>query len=141
MTVLTQLFFWGYVAMLLGVGTSGIFIARWELTRVFHVPLATYPDGVRATLLNQYRFLKALELGFGAYAALFHREIFAVPSFHSLFLFVLFAAVAARALSMLVDGRPSAVFVAFTVLELITGVLVLATPLRPAAEATALIHG
>lgn len=32
MTLLAHGFFWGYVAMLLGVGGSGIFIARWELS-------------------------------------------------------------------------------------------------------------
>jgi hypothetical protein len=126
LALVTQIFFWGYVGMLLGIGTSGIFIARWELTTVFRVPLPSSPDIVRATFLNQYRFLKALELGFGAYSALFHHEIFAAASFHSLFLFVLFAAASARVLSMLIDGLPHVAFIAITVLELITGALVLA---------------
>ena len=125
MKTLTAGFFCAYVGMLLAVGTSGIFIARWELARVFHVPLATYPAGVRATLLNQYRFLKAMELGYGAWSAALHREIFADARFHLLFLFVLFAAVAARLLSMAIDGRPHGAFIAFTVLELVTGALVL----------------
>lgn len=96
-----------------------------ELTRVFHVPLASYPRDVQSTLLNQYRFLKAMELGFGVFSVVLHREIFAVPRFHVLFLVVLFAGAAACLLSRAVDGRPHAAFISFTVLELATGLLVL----------------
>ena len=60
MRLAAQVAFWGYVAMLVGVGFAGIFVARWELTRVLRLPLATFAPEVRATLANQYRFLKAL---------------------------------------------------------------------------------
>lgn len=132
MRLVTLAFFWGYVAMLVGVGGAGIFVARWELTRVLRLPLATLAPEVRATLANQYRFLKAIELGFGAFCVVFRREIFAEPRVHALFLFVLFAGVAARALSIAVDGRPHVAYVAFTVLELATGVLVLLAGTTPA---------
>ena len=132
MRLLAQVAFWGYVAMLVAVGASGIFIARWELTRLLRLPVASYAPDVRATLLNQYRFLKAVELGFGAFAVVFHREIFAEPRVHALFLFMLFAGAAARALSIAVDGRPHVAYVAFTALEIVTGLLVLAVGTSPA---------
>lgn len=132
MRTVAQVAFWGYVAMLVAVGASGIFAARWELTRVLRLPVASYAPDVRATLLNQYRFLKAVELGFGAFAVVFQREIFAEPRVHALFLFMLFAGAAARALSIAVDGRPHVAFIAFTVLELLTGALVFATGTAPA---------
>jgi hypothetical protein len=124
-TFVTLAFFWGYVAMLVGIGVSGIFIAPWELTRVFGIPLGSLESRTRATMLNQYRFLKALELGFGAYAVVFRREIFTVAEYHRLFLFVLFAAALSRVLSMVIDGLPTAAFIVLTVLEFVTGTLIL----------------
>ena len=59
MTTIARVFFWGYTAMLLGVGASGIFVARWELTHVFSMPLVAGTT-ITATMLNQYRFLKAM---------------------------------------------------------------------------------
>ena len=119
-----RLFFWGYTLMLIGIGASGTLIAPWELRTVFDVPLAGLSDSVQATLLNQYRFLKAIELAFGIFCLTFRREIFNRTTAHRVFLAGLFAGVAARLGSWLIDGTPKPVFLLFAALELVTGLLV-----------------
>jgi hypothetical protein len=123
-SLLARLFFWGYTLMLIGIGASGALIAPWELRTVFDVPLAGFSDSVQATLLNQYRFLKAIELAFGIFCLTYRREIFNRTSAHRVFLAGLFAGVAARLGSWLIDGTPKPVFLLFAALELVTGLLV-----------------
>ena len=124
MRLLTLVCFYGYVAVLVGAGGSGIFIAEWELQTIFHLDLGTLDDQVQATILNQYRFLKSMELGFGLFCIVFRKEIFAAPLFLRLFLIILFVGVGARALSVVLDGVPHWAYVSFVILEFITGVLV-----------------
>ena len=108
MRTLALVMFYGYAAMLVGVGATGVFTAEWELRAVFLIPIDTYEPMTRATVLNQYRFLKAVELSCGVW----------------LFLLIVFGGVAARGLSFAVDGRPAWPFFAFTGAELLTGLLV-----------------
>jgi cytochrome b subunit of formate dehydrogenase len=124
MDTLARLFFWGYSLMLIVVGASGIFIARWELATVFSLDMASMNESVRATLLNQYRFLKAVELAFGIFCISYRRDIFVRLRDVRVFLAGVSAGVAARLGSWLVDGTPEPAFMAFMALELITGVLV-----------------
>ena len=124
MNSLARIFFWGYSLMLIGIGASGIFVARWELTEIFAVPTATIGGVAAATLLNQYRFLKAVELAFGIFCIAFRGEIFRPTTAHRVFLAGLFAGVAARLGSWIVDGTPRWPFLAFAALELLTGILV-----------------
>lgn len=130
---LAQVFFWGYTAMLLGVGFSGMFIARWELTTVFSLPLVK-GTVLTATLSSQYRFLKAMEFTFGLFCATHFREIFRPGPEHNLFLTGVFAGVIARLLGWGLDGTPQIAFVIFAGLELVTGLLV-GTTVRAKAEA------
>jgi Domain of unknown function (DUF4345) len=124
MRLLNVLLFFGWVGTLVLVGASGIFIARWELATVFHVDLGAMSDEARSTLINQYRFLKALEFGFGIFCVLFRREIYKDPRFNRLFLSVVLLGVGARVLSMAVDGWPHWAFIVLTILELLTFVVV-----------------
>lgn len=126
-------FFFGYAAMLLGVGLAGVFIAPYELSRIFHVDAADMSRLDRATLLNQYRFLKALELGLGLFCVLFWRRIFAERSFNDFFLFFVLAGAAARILSLAMDGPARWPFVVFLLLELATAAVVF-THTRPLLE-------
>ncbi|MES2940666.1 MAG: DUF4345 domain-containing protein [Pseudomonadota bacterium] len=124
MGMLARLFFWGYALMLVGIGASGMLVAGWELPAIFGVGVDAMGEPQRATLLNQYRFLKALELAFGVFCLAYRREIFLQPRDLRVFLFGLSAGVAARLGSWIFDGTPRPVFIAFAVLELLTGVLV-----------------
>lgn len=124
MVALARLFFWGYALMLVGVGASGMLVAGWELPTVFAVNLDAMPQLQRATLLNQYRFLKALELAFGLFCLAYRHEIFTRSLALCVFIAGLSAGVSARLGSWIADGMPEPMFIAFMVLELVTGVLV-----------------
>lgn len=133
---LAHVFFWGYDLMLVGIGASGMLVAGWELPTVFAVDLGALGEVQRATLLNQYRFLKALELAFGLFCLAYRHEIFTEPRALWVFLAGLSAGVAARLGSWAFDGTPRPVFIVFAALELATGVLVwLAFRQRAAARA------
>lgn len=112
--------FFGYSAMLLGVGLAGIFTADWELARVFRVDITGMPPLDRATFVNQYRFLKALELGLGVFCFVYRRRIFAERSFNRFFLFFVLAGAVARVLSLVLDGPAKWPFIAFLALEVAT---------------------
>jgi len=124
MSFLTKAFFWGYVAMLFLAGGAGVLLTRLELTRVFHLDLGTLSSLAESTLLNQYRFLKSMEIGFGLYCVVFREEIFTLRRFNRLFLGILFLAAGARIASGVADGWPHWAFIAFAFLELVTGCLV-----------------
>jgi hypothetical protein len=117
--------FYGYTGMLLAVGGSGIFIAGWELKRIFRVGLDAMASVDRSTLLNQYRFLKSLELTFGIWSITFRDEILRPSPQNGVFVTGVFLGVLARTLSIVIDGRCRWVFVVFLVLELVTGIAVL----------------
>jgi len=116
----------GYTAMLCGVGLAGIFTSRWELTHVFGLDLAAMTPQIRATFLNQYRFLKAVELGAGLFCWFMRKPILDGGTIGKVFLALVGGGVVARTLAWMVDGRPSWPFIAFLVLE----ALVFATVLR-----------
>jgi len=125
MILLRKLLFYGYTFMLLGVGASGIFVAAWELTRVFGIPLAGLDPRVRATMLNQYRFLKSAELSFGLFSLFFRERIFDEAAVRTLFVTMVFLGVGARVFSVVVDGAPHWAFLAFAALEFVTGIAML----------------
>jgi hypothetical protein len=132
MTQITRLFYTAYTFMLLGIGGSGILIAPWELSHVFAVDLSAMGPMPAATLLNQYRFLKSTELAFGLFCWFWQRSVWRGGQTRMLFLAGLSAGVAARTLSIIIDGVPHWAFLAFTGLELTCGVLMAILPWRPA---------
>lgn len=121
-------FFYGYTAMLLCVGFSGIFIAHWELQRIFGIKLSLMTHEGAATILNQYRFLKAMEFSFGVFCLSYRTKIFAGGGARKLFLAGVFTGVAARSISIIASGWPQWAFTIFLVLELACGVLVMMQP-------------
>jgi hypothetical protein len=121
---LALVFFWGYTGMLLVIGASGILIAPWELRHIFSIPLDSLSGEQRASILNQYRFLKSAEFAFGTFCVTHRTAIFDGGLSLRIFLCGVFAGVLARLLSLLVDGVPQWAFLAFAALELVTGVLV-----------------
>jgi hypothetical protein len=132
MRQVTRVFYYGYTLMLLGVGGSGVLIAPWELPHIFAVDLSAMGAQPAATLLNQYRFLKSMELAFGLFCWLYRRPIWAGGQARGLFLAGVFAGVAARAISIGVDGVPHWAFLVFAALELVCGLLMAIQPWRSA---------
>ena len=60
-----------------------------------------------ATNLLKYRFLRAIELGFGLFALRFWREIYRVASYNRRFLATMACGAGARLLGLIADGWPS----------------------------------
>lgn len=123
MRLLTALLFWTWVGALVLLGGSGIFTGEWELRLVYGIDLASMSPMEQAGLLNQFRFLKAVEFGFGFFCILFRREIRRVPLFNRLFLSIVFLGASARALAIALDGWPHWTFTGITLLELLTGIV------------------
>lgn len=121
---LTRLFALVYALALTLVGGSGVFIADWELQNVFALDTAALEPQVSATLLNQYRFLKAIEFAAGLTCLVGFERIFDQPAIARLFLVLIGVGAAARLLAIIFDGWPAPVFLAFLAVELATFVLV-----------------
>jgi hypothetical protein len=114
----------GYSAMLVVIGTAGILSARWELATVFRVDPSSWPQEVQATMLNQYRFLKGLELGGGIFCFAYRADIMAGGRASRVFLAIVAAGITGRALAWVVDGRPAPLFLVFIALEALAFIFV-----------------
>jgi hypothetical protein len=117
LTAIASILQLGYSIMLVAVGTAGIFTARWELATVFGIDPAAWPPAAAPTMLNQYRFLKSVELGAGLFCLAYRSEILAGTRASAVFLAIVGLRVAARTWSWIVDGRPAAPFIVFLALE------------------------
>ncbi len=106
-------FFFGYVLTLIVAGAWGIAGARLDMPWLLRVHLGDLPHRAQANLLSQYRFLRAIELGFGLFAFRYWREIFRLRSYNHVFLAAMACGVAARLLSLGADGTPSVWMYAF----------------------------
>jgi hypothetical protein len=120
------LLFFGYVATLVLAGAWGIVAARLDVSWFLGLDLADVPADTEANLLAQERFLRAVELGFGIVSLVYWRQIFRSRAFNRAFLAVMAAGVAARLLSLAVDGVPSAAMLAFLAYELVAVAVILA---------------
>lgn len=123
--VAALILFFGYVSLLVVAGAWGIVGARLDLPLLLQVRLGELPPDAEANLLSQYRFLRAIEFGFGVFAWRFHKEIFTQRTFTQIFLTVMAAGVVARLISLPLDGRPSAVMFIFLGWEAL-GVIIIA---------------
>lgn len=120
--------FYGYIAALFILGIAGLAVPGWELRILYQLDLSALglASGAKAILLHQYRFLKAIAVGYGLFALVFRREIFRSAVFNRVFLAILFGGAAGRTLSLIIDGRAHWGLVSFTVSEYIFGVLIFA---------------
>ena len=124
MRILSLIFFHGYVWLLILAGGLGTFSARFDHRLLFDLSVSGLSAQTSASLLSQYRFLRAIECGFGIFAFIFRQEIFQQRLFNRIFLGTMFFGVAARIVSLLLDGEPFLVFHGFMLLELIGGILI-----------------
>jgi len=118
MKILTYLLFYGYVILLIFAGAWGIFFATLDQRLLFHLDLHALVPITAASLVSQYRFLRAVEFGFGMFSIVYRREIFTVQAFNRLFLATMTCGVVARIVSLILDGRPLPVFYFFLGSEL-----------------------
>ncbi len=120
-------------------GILGLFVPRWGpldfevyARAVFRAPFT--PEEM-ASALNQYRFMKSVEFGFGLFALLFRREIYTQPKFNRFFLGIVFLGASMRVLSILVDGRPHGAYLFFAAIEFGIGAIIFAYSRRTLAAA------
>ncbi len=113
-------FFYCYIGLVILAGFWGAFIfPEYDFRLLFDLDISSLPDFQRTNLMSQYRFLRAIELGFGIFAILFIKNIFTEKKFNRIFLFIMSAGVLSRIVSIVVDGSPSEMMYFFLAFEMI----------------------
>jgi hypothetical protein len=128
--------FYGYVLLLIVAGAWGVIFGRVDQSLLLGLHLDRLPARVQADVMSQYRFLRAIELGFGLFALIHRNDIYRLRAFNRLFLFTMTAGVTARVIGALVDGSPSPVMYVFGGAELAGVIAIFAytrTSLQPSA--------
>jgi len=124
MKLLANILFYAYVVTLVLAGAWGTFFAVIDQRILLHLDIDALPPITAASVLSQYRFLRAIELGFGAFAIVFRREIFTQRPFNVVFLGAMLLGVITRLVSLAIDGWPLWFFNVFLGIELV-GVIVI----------------
>ncbi|CAM3956110.1 protein of unknown function [Pedobacter westerhofensis] len=118
MKFLGNFFFYTYVGLVVVAGAWGAFgNANLDFRMLFRLDADMLGDYSRINLLSQYRFLRAIELGFGIFSIVFKKDIFSDPRFNRLFLFIMGAGVASRMVSVWAEGNPSPLMWFFMIYE------------------------
>jgi hypothetical protein len=118
-------FYYGYTGLVVAAGFWGAFInPSFDYCLLFDFDTQTLPDFQRINMMSQYRFLRAIELGFGLFSILFVKIIFSEKKFNRFFILTMSAGVLSRITSIVMDGSPSFLMYFFLGFELI-GVLVI----------------
>jgi len=121
--------FYGYAWFLVLIGgVLGLLVPTWgpmefEVYARVIFRLEIDPEAM-ASALNQYRFMKSTEFGFGVFALLFREDIYRNRKFNRFFLGIVFLGAAMRALSMVLDGGPRSAYIFFLGLETLVGLIV-----------------
>ncbi|MCY1043255.1 DUF4345 family protein [Corallococcus sp. bb12-1] len=121
--------FQGYAWFLILVGgVLGLLVPRWG-PLAFEVYArgvfdAGLPDQTLGSALNQYRYMKSMEFGFGVFCVCFRDFIYTDRRFNRFYLGIIFLGTAERALSVLLDGMPRPFYVAAIFIELSVGLIV-----------------
>ena len=76
--------------------------------------------------MSQYRFLRAIEIGFGVFAVRFRNQIFHDQVFNRLFLVIMAGGIAGRILGLVFDGIPSIAMLFFLTFEVVGITLIFA---------------
>lgn len=88
-------------------GAVGLAAAAWEMPLFFHVEVDAMPRANQADLLNQYRFLRGVELGVGVLFLVLRREVLRERRFARLFVMVVGAGALGRLVGIALDGWPA----------------------------------
>lgn len=119
MKTISYFFFYSYIGLVCLAGFWGAFFnAHLDFEWLMGIDTMKLDEKARINLLSQYRFLRALELGFGLFAFLFSKEIFQWKKFNRLFLFIMASGIAARVCSLLYEGSPNGMMYFFMIYEM-----------------------
>jgi hypothetical protein len=122
---LSYFFFYTYIGLVVLAGFWGAFIyPSFDFEIMFKLNLSQLTDFERINLLSQYRFLRALELGFGLFSMFFVKDIFADFKFNRLFLTIMGLGILARLFSWAIDGTPSILTMFFMFYEAIAWMVI-----------------
>ena len=124
MKFLAYLLFYAYVITLILAGVWGVFFARIDHRLLFHLDIHTLAPVTAASLVSQYRFLRAVEFGFGMFSIVYRREIFTLRAFNRLFLATMSFGIVARIVSLILDGQPFWIFYLFLATEFVGVILI-----------------
>jgi hypothetical protein len=129
MKTLSYAGFYGYCLYLMLIGLLGIMIPKWspldfEVYATLIFKSSSLHGAALSSAVSQYRFMKALELGFGLFGLLFVKEVFSIRKFNRFFLGILFLGATSRLLSYMLDGRPYTAYLVFMLLEYVIGTIV-----------------
>ena len=113
-------FYYTYIGLVMVAGFWGAFLNPYfDFRLLFNFELNNLPDFQRINMLSQYRFLRAIELGFGIFSLLFVKNIFSEIKFNRLFIFIMGAGVLSRITSIVIDGSPSGLMYFFLGFEMV----------------------
>ena len=125
MKALSYFFFYTYVSLVFVAGFWGAFINPYfDFDWLFNLELNTLTEYSRTNILSQYRFLRAIEMGFGLFSLLFVKKIFKERAFNILFLVIMGSGILSRLVSWIVDGQPNEKMFFFMIYEAI-GLLII----------------
>jgi hypothetical protein len=132
--------FHGYAwFLILAGGVLGLLVPRWGplafevfARGIFDAPL---PERTLASALNQYRYMKSMEFGFGLFCVLFRPLIYTDVRFNRFYLGILLLGTFERALSLVLDGMPRPFYVRAIFIELAVFLIVLVSTRRTLREA------
>ena len=120
MKLVSYMFFYAYAGVVILAGAWGAFInPHFDYYILFHMDTHLLPDYSRINMMSQYRFLRAIELGFGLFSVIFVRDIFSEKKFNRLFLFIMGSGILARVASIMFDGSPGGLMYFFLIFEVI----------------------
>lgn len=124
---ISYFFFYTYVGLVLLAGFWGAFINPYfDFNQLFNLDPYTLTDYSRINTMSQYRFLRALEFGFGLFSIRFIKNIFIEKTFNTLFLIIMGSGVLARLVSWVMDGDPSYMTKFFMIYELLGLIIIYA---------------
>ena len=122
---LSYFFFYTYIGLVVLAGFWGAFIyPSMDFEILFKLNLSQLTEFERINLLSQYRFLRALELGFGLFSLVFVRDIFNDLKLNRLFLTIMGLGILARIFSWAFDGVPSYLTMFFMFYEAIGWIVI-----------------
>ena len=125
MKLISYCFFYAYIGIVLLAGFWGAFVDPvFDFKLLFHQDIHTLPDSFRINLLSQYRFLRAIELGFGIFSVIFRNGIFSTPKYNILFLTIMGLGLLSRIVSVFADGYPNGMFYFFLFYELVAFIFI-----------------
>ena len=122
---LSYFLFYIYIGLVVLAGFWGAFIyPSMDFEILFKLNLSQLTEFERINLLSQYRFLRALELGFGLFSLVFVRDIFNDLKLNRLFLTIMGLGILARIFSWAFDGVPSYLTMFFMFYEAIGWIVI-----------------